>query len=68
MVYLYFQIQIQKNNLVSCASSGIQLLSVFETFGQKLEVLFSIFCGIKITLEQITPPPFLDLPPLCLNM
>ena len=52
-----------KENL-SCASSGIHLLSIFETFVQKVEVLFSIFCGTKLTLEWITPlPPFLDLPP-----
>ena len=30
--------------------------------GQKVEVLSSIFCGTKITLEWITPS-FLDLPP-----
>ena len=41
----------------------MQLLSIFETLDQKLEVLLSIFCGTKITLEWIThPPPFLDLP------
>ena len=49
---------------ISCTSSGILLLSIFETLGQKLEVLLSIFCGTKITLEWITPSPFLDLPPL----
>ena len=31
------------------------LLSIFETFVQKVEVLFSIFCGTKLTLEWITP-------------
>ena len=30
--------------------------------GQKVEVLSSIFCGTKITLEWITPS-FLDVPP-----
>ena len=39
----------------SCASSGIHLPSISEALGQKLEVLLSIFCGIKITLEWITP-------------
>ena len=55
---------------VSCASSGIHLLSIIETLGHNLEVLLSIFCGIKITLEWITPPPppiFRSTPPLCLN-
>ena len=46
-------------------------MSIFETLGQKLEVLLSIFCGTKINLEWITPPPpFLDLatpPPICLT-
>ena len=40
---------------VSCASSRIHLLSIFEKLGQKLEVLLSFFCGTKITLEWITP-------------
>ena len=32
--------------------------------GQKMEVLLSIFCGTKITLEWITLPlSFQDLPP-----
>ena len=48
---------------VSCASSRIHLLSIFEKLGQKLEVLLSFFCGTKITLEWITPL-FLDLPPI----
>ena len=39
---------------VSCASSEIHLLSIIETLGHKFEVLLSIFCGIKITLEWIT--------------
>ena len=39
-------------------------MSMFETLGQKSEVLLSIFCGTKINLEWITPPlPFLDQPP-----
>ena len=38
---------------VSCASSGINLLSIFETLGQKMGVFLSIFCGTKITLEWI---------------
>ena len=38
---------------VSCASSGINLLSIFETLGQKLKVFLSIFCGTKMTLEWI---------------
>ena len=42
---------------VSCASSGIHLLSIFETFGQKLEVLLSIFCETKIIWKWITPSP-----------
>ena len=46
---------------VSCASSEIDLLSIIETLGHKFEVLLSIFCGIKITLEWITPPPFPQL-------
>ena len=45
----------------SCAISGIQLLSIFEILGQKLEALLSIFCGAKINLEWTTS--FLDLPP-----
>ena len=49
--------------------------SIFKTLGQKLEVLLSIFCGTKITLEWITshfwiytpsPPLYLTLP-LILN-
>ena len=39
---------------VSCASSGIHLLSIFETLSQKLEVLLSIFCGTK---NFFNPPP-----------
>ena len=39
----------------------MHLLSIFETLDQKLEVLLSISCGTKITLEWISPPPFLDL-------
>ena len=42
---------------VSCASSEIHLLSIFETLGQKFEVLLSIFCDTKITLEWVTPCP-----------
>ena len=37
-------------------SSGMHLLSIFGALGQKVEVLLSIFCGTKITLERITPP------------
>ena len=51
------------------ASSGIHLLSIFETLGQKLEVSLNIFCGTKFTLDWITQPSpspptrqFLDLP------
>ena len=47
---------------VSCAGSRIYLLRIFETLGQKLEVLLSIFCDIKITREWITLP-YLDLHP-----
>ena len=50
----------------SCASSGIHLPSIVETLGDQLEVLLSIFCGIKNTLNWVTPPPpllFLDLLP-----
>ena len=36
-------------------SSGMHLLSIFGALGQKVEVLLSIFCGTKITLERITP-------------
>ena len=36
---------------VSCASPRIHLVNIFETLGQKLEVLLSIFCGTKITLK-----------------
>ena len=50
-----------KENL-SCTGSGIYLLRIFETLGQKLEVLLSIFCDIKITREWITLP-YLDLHP-----
>ena len=32
----------------SCASSRIHQLSIFKIWGQKLEVLLSIFCGTKI--------------------
>ena len=46
---------------VSCGSSDIHLLSIFETLGQKLEFFLSIFCGTKITLEWIYPPPQLCL-------
>ena len=47
-------------------SSGMHLLSIFRAFGQKMEVLLSIFCGTKITLQRITPSPiFRSTPPLC---
>ena len=42
-------------------------MSILETLGQKLEVLLSIFCGTKINLEWITPPPppiFRSIPPI----
>ena len=42
---------------VSCASSGIHLLSIFEILGQKLEVLLCIFRGIKILWNELTAPP-----------
>ena len=51
--------------IVSHASSGTQLLSIFGALGQKVEVLLSIFCGTKVTLERISTapaPPFLGLP------
>ena len=39
-------------------------MSIFEILDRKLEVLSSIFCGIKINLEWITPLTiFSDLPP-----
>ena len=38
-------------------SSGMHLLRIFRALGQKVEVLLSIFCGSKITLERITIPP-----------
>ena len=38
-------------------------MGIFETLVQNLEVLLSIFCGTKITVEWINAPPlFLDLP------
>ena len=41
----------------------MHLLSIFGALGQKVEVLLSIFCDTKITLERnATPPPVLDLP------
>ena len=43
-----------KENL-SCASSVIHLLSIFEILGQKMEVLSSILYGTKITFVWITP-------------
>ena len=41
-------------------------MGIFETLGQKLEVLLSVFCGTKSNFEWIAPPPppFLDLPPI----
>ena len=41
------------------------LLAALQTAIFKLEVLISIFCGTRITLEWTTPPypPFLDLLP-----
>ena len=39
-------------------------MSILETLGQKLEVLLSIFCGTKINLEWITPPPPFPTPPI----
>ena len=39
-------------------------MSISEKLGRKLDVLSSIFCGIKINLEWITLLPiFSDLPP-----
>ena len=51
---------------VSCASSGIHLLSIFEILGQKLEVLLCIFRGTKILWNELTPPPPSLPPPFCL--
>ena len=51
---------------VSCDSSGIHLLSIFETLGQKLEVLLSTFRSTKRNLEWIYPPLCLTRP-LILN-
>ena len=45
---------------VSCASSGIHLLSIFETLSQKLEVLLSIFCGTKNFFNP-PPPPIINI-------
>ena len=61
----------QKKNIyikenVSCDSSGIHLLSIFETLGQKLEVLLSTFRSTKRNLEWIYPPLCLTHP-LILN-
>ena len=43
-------------------SSEMHLLSIFGALGQKVEVLLSIFCDTKITLERnAPPPPVLDL-------
>ena len=49
--------QTWKSKRKSCTSSEIRLLSIFEILGQKLEVLWSIFCGTKINLEWITRLP-----------
>ena len=53
----------------SCASSGIHLLSIFGALGQKVELLLSIFCGTKITLDSPCLPPviFRSVPPSCLT-
>ena len=53
-------------------SSGMHLLRIFRALGQKVEVLLSIFCVTKITLERITPPAprpriFRSTPPLYLT-
>ena len=42
----------------------MHLLSIFGALGEKVEVLLTVFCGTKITLERITAPlpAFLDLP------
>ena len=47
----------------------MDLLGIFEALGRKVEVLLSIFCGTKITLEKITlrGPIFRSTPPLCLT-
>ena len=42
---------------VFCASPGIHLLSIFGALGQKVELLLSIFCGTKITLDSPCLPP-----------
>ena len=56
-IYTYYWNSKHRNvkENVSCASSEIHLLSIFETLGQKLEVLVSIFFGTKITLEWVIP-------------
>ena len=37
------------------------IFNSFILISKKLEVLLSIFCGTKITLEWITPPPYFEI-------
>ena len=37
-------------------------MSIFETLGQKLEILLSIFRGTKINVRWIIPPIFRSTP------
>ena len=44
-----------KKKCILCQSWNTLAMSIFETLGQKLKVLLSIFYVTKITLEWITP-------------